>query len=175
MTSLPMNCCLYKHNIIGPERSSTGWSCNPYCYYDFLHSEYNFISKTPTTDIWDMECLLWVLTHWGRVTHICVGTLTITGSDNGLSPGRRQAVIWTNAEILLIGLLGTKFSEILIEIDTFYLKKMHLKVSSGKWRPFCLGLNVLWYNLYSTIAIAAVYAKPCYNWPACTIKKLKAT
>ena len=68
---------------------------------------------------------------------------TITDSDNGLSPGRRQAVIWTNAEILLIGLLGTKFNEILIEIDTFSLKKMHLKVSSGKWRPFCLGLNVL--------------------------------
>ena len=86
---------------------------------------------------------LTVLTHWGRVTHICVGKLTITGSDNGLSPGRRQAVIWTNAEILLIKLLGTKFSEILIKIDTFSLKKMHLKVSSGKWRQFCLGLNVL--------------------------------
>ena len=75
--------------------------------------------------------------------HIYVGKLTITASDNGLSPGRRQVVIWTNAEILLIGLLGTKFSEILIEIDTFSLKKIRLKVSSGKWRPFCLGLNVL--------------------------------
>ena len=89
------------------------------------------------------------LTHWGRVTHICVGKLTITGSDNGLSPGRGQAVIWTNAEILLIGLLGTKFSEILIKIDTFSLKKMRLKVSSGKWRPFCLGLNVLIIKLSS--------------------------
>ena len=38
-----------------------------------------------------------------RVTHICVDNLTIIGSDNGLSPGRRQAIIWTNAEILLIG------------------------------------------------------------------------
>ena len=28
-----------------------------------------------------------VLTHWGRVTHIYVNNLTITGSDNGLSPG----------------------------------------------------------------------------------------
>ena len=37
---------------------------------------------------------LWkVLTHWGQATHICVGDLTITGSDNGLSPGRRQAII----------------------------------------------------------------------------------
>ena len=34
-----------------------------------------------------------ILTHWGRVTHICVGNLTIIGSDNGLSPGRRQAII----------------------------------------------------------------------------------
>ena len=83
------------------------------------------------------------LTHWGRVTQICVGKLTIIGSDNGLAPGRRQAIIWTNAGILLIGPLGTNFSEILIATGTFSFKKMHLKVSSAKWRPFCLGLNVL--------------------------------
>ena len=85
----------------------------------------------------------WTLTHWGRVTHICVGKLTIIGSDNGLSPGRRQSIIWTNAGLLLIGPLGTNFSEILIEIPTFSFKKMRLKVSSAKWRPFCLGFNVL--------------------------------
>ena len=84
-----------------------------------------------------------VLAHWGRVTHICVSKLTIIGSDNGLSPDRRQAIIWTNAGILLIGPLGTNFSEILIEILAFSFKKMHLKVSSVKRRPFCLGLNVL--------------------------------
>ena len=50
------------------------------------------------------------------MTHICVNKLTIIGSDNGLSPGRRQAIIWTNAGILLIGPLGTNFPEILIEI-----------------------------------------------------------
>ena len=83
------------------------------------------------------------LTHWGRVTHRCVGNLTIIGSDNGLSPGRRQAITWTNVWILSIGPLGTNFSEILIEIHTFSFKKIHLKMSSGKWRPFCLGLNVL--------------------------------
>ena len=83
------------------------------------------------------------LTHWGRVTHICVSKQTITVSDKGLSPGRRQAIIWTNAGLLLIGPLGTKFNEILIEIHTFSFKEMHLKMSSGKWRPFCLGLNVL--------------------------------
>ena len=83
------------------------------------------------------------LTHWGRVTHVCVGNLTIIGSDNGLSPGRRQAIIWTNAGILLIGPWGTNFSEILIGIQTFSSKKMHLKLSSGKRWLFCLGLNVL--------------------------------
>ena len=85
----------------------------------------------------------YMLTHWGRVTHICVGKLTIIGSDNGLSPGRRQAIIWTSAGILLIGPLETNFSEILIEMYTFSFKKMHLKMSSAKWRPFCLGLDVL--------------------------------
>ena len=64
-----------------------------------------------------------VLTHWGRVTHICVGKLTNIGSDNGLSPGRRQAIIWTNDEILLIGPLGTNFSEFLIVIHTFSFNK----------------------------------------------------
>ena len=78
--------------------------------------------------------------------YICIGKFTITGSDNGLSPGRRQVIISTNAGILLIGHLGTNFSEILIEIYTFSFKKMHLKMSSGKWRPFPLGLNVLTMN-----------------------------
>ena len=76
------------------------------------------------------------LTHWGQVMHIYVSRLTIIDSDNGLSPERRQAIIWTNAGILLIGPLGTNFSEILIKIHTFSLKKMHFKMSSGKWRPF---------------------------------------
>ena len=67
------------------------------------------------------------------VMHICVSNVTSISSDNGLSPGRRQAIIWTNAGILLI----------LIEIHTFCFKKIHLKMSSAKWRPFCLGLNVL--------------------------------
>ena len=63
------------------------------------------------------------LTHWGRVTHICISKLTIIGSDNGLSPERRQAIIWSNAGILLIGRLGTNFSDILIEIQTFFFEE----------------------------------------------------
>ena len=63
------------------------------------------------------------LTHWGRMTHICVSKLNIIGSDNGLSLGRCQAIIWTNAGILLIGPIGTNFSEILSEIHTFHSRK----------------------------------------------------
>ena len=91
------------------------------------------------------------------MTQICVSKFTIIGSDNGLSPIPRQAIIWTNAGILLIGTLGTNFSEILIQIHTFSNKKMYLKMSSGKCRPFCLGLNVLIYW--------CVYAS--YNWRKC--------
>ena len=83
------------------------------------------------------------LTHWGRATHICVDKLTIIGSDNGLSPGRRQAIIWTIAGILLIRTLGTNFIEILGKILSFSFSKMHLKMSSAKWRLFGLGLNEL--------------------------------
>ena len=75
--------------------------------------------------------------------YIGVSNLTIISSDNGLSPGRRQAIIWTDAGILLIGPSRTNFSEILIGIQTFSFKKMHLKMSSAKCRPFGLGLNVL--------------------------------
>ena len=83
------------------------------------------------------------LTHWGRVLHICVSKLTIIASDNGLWPGRRQAIIWNNDGILLIWPLGTNFSEILIEIHSFSFRKRHLEMSSGKWRPFCFGPNAL--------------------------------
>ena len=82
----------------------------------------------------------WVLSapagpHVGPM-HICVSKPTTIGSDNGLSPGRRQAIIWTSAGILLIGPLETNFSEVSIRIQTFSFKKMHLKVLSAKWHPF---------------------------------------
>ena len=73
---------------------------------------------------------------------ICIGDLTIIGSDNGLSPGRWQAIIWTNAGILLIGPLETNFNWIFFEIQKFSYKKMNLKMSA-KWRPFFLNINAL--------------------------------
>ena len=74
--------------------------------------------------------------------HICVSKQIIIGSDHGLLPGRRQAIIWTSSEILLIRPLGTNFSEIVIEIYTFSFEKMQLKFSSEKCGPLCLGLNI---------------------------------
>ena len=74
--------------------------------------------------------------------YICISKLTSTGSDNGLLPSRHQAIIWTNAGILLIKTVGIFFNEILSEIHTLSFKKMHLKMSA-KWRQFCLSLNVL--------------------------------
>ena len=98
------------------------------------------------------------------MTHICVSKLTIIASDNGLLPGRRQAIIWTNAGILLIRTLGTNFSEILGETDSFSFKKMHLKMSSAGGRLFSLGLNeLMWiltrgffYDLQESMPIVAV-------------------
>ena len=63
---------------------------------------------------------IYFLTRWGRVTHICVGNLTNIGSDNGFSPDRRQAIIWTNDGIMLIRPLGTNLNDILIKVHTFY-------------------------------------------------------
>ena len=57
--------------------------------------------------------------------HVCVSKFTISGSDDGLSPGRHQAIIWINTGILLIWALGTNCSGILIKIDRFSFKKMH--------------------------------------------------
>ena len=76
-----------------------------------------------------------------RPSDACI--LATIGSDSGLSPGRRQAIIWADAGIWIIGFLGTNFIEIATKIHAFSFKKMRLKMSSGKWRPFCLGPNVL--------------------------------
>ena len=103
--------------------------------------------------------------------YICVGNLTIIASDNGLSPGRRQAIIWTKAEILLVWPLGTNFSGILIEIQTFWFKEMHLNLSSAKRRLFRLGLNVLstFYRMIAWALAMILHSGECYYpsqcWP----------
>ena len=54
----------------------------------------------------------------------CVGELIID-SENGLSPGHRQAIIGTDDGMLLIWPLGINFSEIIITIHTFLFQKKH--------------------------------------------------
>ena len=116
---------------------------------------------------WSFVILLPILlTHWGRVTHICVGKLTTIGSDNVLSPGRCQAIIWTSDGILLIRTLGTNFSEILSEIHSFSFTKTHLKMSSAKWR--LSRRNVLSLPLCGN----RMLSKPCENTKSATYAKL---
>ena len=90
--------------------------------------------------------VLWclnTLTRWGRVTHICVGNSTIIGSDNGLSPGRAPSHYLNQCWNIVNRTLGNKLQWNLNAIETFSFKEMHLKLSSAKWRPFCIGLSVL--------------------------------
>ena len=94
-----------------------------------IHVKFWIFSETPCTNLTTLVLLGIIyskaaLTHWGRV--ICVTYLIVIASDNGLSPSRHQAIIRTNAGILLIRPLGTDFSEILIKVHTFSFTKMHV-------------------------------------------------
>ena len=91
-------------------------------YYHYYHIFLHILVLIKSVFTW-----IWWLTHWGRVTHVCVSDLSITGSDNGLSPGRRQAIIWTNDGILFIRPLGTNFSEILIENSYIFIQENALE------------------------------------------------
>ena len=107
------------------------------CYEDFQFSLlicYGHMGQVRKMRLYCYLVLLSSLTHWGRVMHICVVKLTIIDSDNGLSPERRQAIIWTNVGILLIGPLRTNFSEILIGFQTFSNKSLQLIWRSGTRR-----------------------------------------
>ena len=117
-----------------------------------------------------LSYVITLLTHWGRVTHICVSKLTII-----------TAIIWTNAGILLIWPIGTYFSEISFDIQTFSFKKIHFKMSSEKWWPFCLGPNVL--NIQDrdntntstrTLETKSLYdANFCHHWQHCRLSQHK--
>ena len=77
------------------------------------------------------------LTHWDIVK------LTSIDLDNGLSPGWHQAIIWINAGILLIGPLGTNFSEILIEIQNIFTVKNTFENVICQMSAILSRLNVL--------------------------------
>ena len=102
------------------------------CHHALSTWRSNFLSYALPSYIWPcrIESTVSQLTEdeWRIYASV---NCTSFGSDNGLSPGRRQAIIWPNAGMLLIWPLGTKFSE-----------KCIWK-SSRKWRPFCRVFNVL--------------------------------
>ena len=110
--------------------------------------------------------LMWTI--WTSLSAVRERPLNlITHSLTHLSPGRRQAITWTNVGILLIEPLGTNFSEISIGIQTFSFKKMHLNMSSAKWRPFFLGLNVV---INSDSGHDFVPIRQCaITWPILTV------
>ena len=120
-----------KAGIMGNRRVPTAIHC--FCYVIFymilnVYRELMSINQTQRIIIYlGIDWGTSWLTHWGRVTHICVNKLAIIGSNNGLSPGRRQAIIWTNAGILWIGLLGTYISEILMEIFNIFIDENALE------------------------------------------------
>ena len=63
--------------------------------------------------------------------------------------------------LLSIGPLGTKFSENCIKIHTFSCKKIHLKMSSAKQQPFCLGGDELMTSsMYYQVILDSVLTAP---------------
>ena len=120
--------------------------------------------KSRTLISWGLFVILAGIPNYWCIT-ICVGNLTIIGSDKALSPGRRQAIIWTNAGMLSIGPLGTNFSDILLEILTFLFRKMRLKASSQVCemaaifsRPQCV--NTWWISpMINICSIRSHYVK----------------
>ena len=89
-----------------------------------------------------MDIYLCLLTHWGRVTHICVGNLTIIGSDNGLSPGRRQAIIWTNHyDDVIMTTIASQITSLTSVYSTVYLDADQRKHQSSASLAFVWGIH----------------------------------
>ena len=103
------------------------WIFEMRCYY--INHSLSFLSEN-------------YFIHLGHMTHISISKLTIIGSDNGLLPGWHQAIIWTNARILLIGHLGTNLREIVIEVCIFSFKNAFenvvRKMGAISSRPLCI-------------------------------------
>ena len=107
-----------------------------------------------------------------RPGHICVSKQTTIGSGNGLSPGRRQAIIWTNVGILLIRTIEINFSEILRKIHIFSSKKMHLKIWSQsqyvKFNATPFNNLMTWFHTSVSSHIEAET-----KWPSCQSRHLQ--
>ena len=71
------------------------------------------------------------LQHVRFCIHASVNWVIIS-TGNGLALVRRQAITWTYASLLSIGLLGMDYCELWIGILSFSFKKRHLNMSSAK-------------------------------------------
>ena len=80
-------------------------------------------------------------------------TYTIIGSNNGLSPGRRRAIILANVGILLIGPLGTNFSEILIETHARAHARTHAhtRTTAHTYRQYTVICCIYQYHYMTTM------------------------
>ena len=143
VNGLPIRCL----NIIWTDDSL--WAIKPYgtnfseieIKIQKLSHTRKCIWKCPTLS--SISCLpfcsgIWVLTHFPLVPHTCVRAgSALVQVINDLAPVRCQTITWTNADLLSIGPLETNFSY--INIQNVSSMKMHLKMSSAKWWPFCSG------------------------------------
>ena len=82
-----------------------------------------------------------VVLYWGWMTHVCVNKLTIIGSDIGLSPSRRQNIIWTDD--IVIRNLGPNFSEFLSKIHSTFIhenafENVACELAASLSRPQCV-------------------------------------
>ena len=139
---------LFPHTFV----SSRKWShehLKQYCVHLSVGTDSMAVKYKP----WDYNCItrnhknrwhtLNETTHWGRGTHSWVSKLTIIGSDNGLSPGRRRSIVCTSTGILLIRTQRTNISEILIKFRHFHSRK---RIRNCEMAAICIGLDVIMYN-----------------------------
>ena len=117
-----------------------------------------------------------VLTHWGRVMHICVSNLITTGSVNGLLPGRHQDITLTNAGIFYNWTLRNKIqwnfnrnSNIFIEENAF--ENIFCEMTAILSRPQCVNTGECHYNMvqYGIILhTSSKWLKQNFNplWPS---------
>ena len=116
----------------------------------------NYYLFMPRRCRWNFKCVIFkhssvisFLTYWGRIYASVI--YAIIGSDNGLSPARHQAVIWTNTSKVSIRPEGTYFSEIVFKIQKFSFKEMPLETSSAP--------TLSWPKCVNTFPFSVVYMR----------------
>ena len=108
------NLPLVKQRVYSPSTIKGRLHILSYCWFHHCTANYMY----PNACTWTFSGYAYLIeAEW------CVSKHSFIGSENGLTPGRSQAIIWTNARILLIGPFGTNFSEIFIEIRIFHPRK----------------------------------------------------